>query len=186
MVEALIFAAAGFVLAWSWRLLRPRLRRRLPVSVTIDHAQPQARDVAGYLATIAARLDERPERMRVVFDSPQGITLDLETDSRLAIHVNGQRPYKLDLRQRWIADHPTPLPLKGLVIYIDPVDANRFRVNTFAPCAVKPEIIAPLALMASAGLILALPSLTGLAGGLALGFMLPGHLLRPKQQIGNH
>ena len=53
-------------------------KRRLPVTVTVDADDPRPKDVAGYLAEIAVRLDERPERMRVVFDAPSGIELDME------------------------------------------------------------------------------------------------------------
>ena len=35
-------------------------KKRLPVRVTIDADDPRPRDVARYLAEIAARLDERP------------------------------------------------------------------------------------------------------------------------------
>ena len=86
-------------------------KKRLPVRVTIDADDPRPRDVARYLAEIAARLDERPERMRIVFDAPPGVELDLEDDGRLVVRAPGHRVYRFDLRRRWIADHPVPLAL---------------------------------------------------------------------------
>lgn len=101
--------------------------RRLPVSVTAS-ASPSPGEIAGYLAQIAVRLDERPEPMRIVFDVPRGTVLDSISDGRLAIGMEGHRRKALDLRRRWIADHPMPLSLHRRVLYVDPVDANRFRV----------------------------------------------------------
>ena len=86
-------------------------KKRLPVRVTIDADDPRPRDVARYLAEIAARMDERPERMRIVFDAPPGVELDLEEDGRLVVRVPGRRAHRFDLRHRWIADHPVPLSL---------------------------------------------------------------------------
>lgn len=169
MVEILLSAAASFATVWLWRLLHLISDRRLPVTVTIDAKHPRAKIIAGYLAEIAARLDERPESMQVTFKSPGGVSLDLERDSRLVIHVTGQHPAKLDLRRRWIADHPVPIQLKGLVLYINPVDSNRFRVNNRRPIMIPPWTAIPLSLAASAGLMLAMPWLTGLAIGSALG-----------------
>ena len=114
--------------------------KRLPVTVTVDADNPRTEDVARYIAEIAARLDERPEPMRVVFDAPHGLELDLESDGRMAIRLPGRRTCRFDLRRRWIAEHPVPFQLgphargvlrlrRKAVLYIDPVDANRFRVT---------------------------------------------------------
>ena len=110
----------------TWPLRR---ERRLPVTVTIDADNPEPKEIAGYLAEIAARLDERPERMRVRFVSPCGVSLDIVSDGRLSICVAGRRPYRFSLRRRWIADHSVPLELKDAVLLVDPVDAGRFRVR---------------------------------------------------------
>ena len=112
MAQAAVWIAC-FVLGLAMpQVVRMLLRKkRLPVRVTIDADDPRPRDVARYLAEIAARLDERPERMRIVFDAPPGVELDLEDDGRLVVRVPGRRAYRFDLRHRWIADHPVPLSL---------------------------------------------------------------------------
>lgn len=146
-------------------------KRRLPVTVTVDADAPRPKDVAGYLAEIAVRLDERPERMRVVFDAPPGIELDLEPDGRLAVRVEGRRAYRLDLRRRWIADHPVPLPLgsSGPVLYIDPVDKGRFRVSDRRPGHVPRAAAWILCLVAIAAAIMFSPELLVTAVGGACG-----------------
>ena len=105
---------------------------RLPVTVTASE-RATAAEIAAYLAQIAARLDERPEPMRIVFTVPPGTQLDLRKDGRFVVRVPGSRPKTLDLRRRWIADHPVPLALHHAVLYADPVDANRFRVFSRGP-----------------------------------------------------
>ena len=114
--------------------------KRLPVTVTVDADDPRPEDVAKYLAEIAARLDERPGPMRVEFDAPPGLELDIEEDGRMAVRMPGRRTCRFGLRRRWVADHPLPFKLgpriggilrlrRKAVLYIDPVDANRFRVS---------------------------------------------------------
>ena len=158
---------AGVVLPWTaWMLFR---KKRLPVAVMVDAAGPRPADVARYLAEIAARLDAQPECMRVVFDAPAGVLLDMEPDGRMAVHVPGRRTYRFDLRRRWIADHPVPLDLgngrlSGLrlifrarrrhVLYIDPVDANRFRVSDRLPFALPVACYVVLSLTAVVAVIL--------------------------------
>ena len=101
--------------------------RRQRVTVTIDPAQPRPKDIARYLGEIAAHLAERPERLRIAFDSPPGITLDLAATGELVIQVMRHPPYRFALRG-WIADHPVPLALKDAVLYADPAAGGRFRV----------------------------------------------------------
>ena len=55
------------VLPWALRLWRAR-RWGLPVRITVDPDNPSAAALADYFATVARRLDERPERMRLVID----------------------------------------------------------------------------------------------------------------------
>ena len=132
------------------RFLRGLIRRRLPVAVRMDETDPSPRDMAGYLLQIAARLDERPEKMRVEIYAPAGTTLDLCEDGRMAVRIPGRKTHFFFMRRRWIADHPVPLPLfregrrrKPAVLLIDPVDANRFRVRlpVFRRCA-APDALA--------------------------------------------
>ena len=173
-------------------------KKRLPVRVTIDADDPRPRDVARYLAEIAARLDERPERMRIVFDAPPGVELDLEDDGRLVVRVPGRRPYRFDLRHRWIADHPVPLslaprqlllgtplrpltplkalmPLGPLILFVDPVDGNRFRVTDRLSCRVPPAVYFALSLVAVVGVLLFSPELLLVVTGTAFGCALLKH-----------
>lgn len=102
----------------------------LPVRITIDPDDPQPKDVAEYFAAVARRLDEEPQAMRVVVAAPRGVVLDMDDQGRLLLRVAGRRPAVLDVRRRWIADHPVPLDLAGCTtLMIRPVDANRFRVK---------------------------------------------------------
>ena len=158
-------------------------KKRLPVRVTIDADDPRPRDVARYLAEIAARLDERPERMRIVFDAPPGVELDLEDDGRFVVRVPGHRAHRFDLRRRWIADHPVPLalsprpllslrllrPLRPLTLFVDPVDGNRFRVTDRLPFRAPPAVYFALSLVAVVGVLLFSPELLLAVTGVALG-----------------
>ena len=180
---------AGALAPWMlWRLLR---RRRLPVTVTVDADDPRPGDVARYLAEIAARLDANPERMRIVVDAPEGMSLDIEPDGRMAVRMPGRRTCRFDLRRRWIADHPVPLPLghgapsrlagmfrrrRHPVFYVDPVDGNRFRVTDRLPFAVPIAACALLSLMAALAVVLVSPSLLAGVLGVAAGCVLCARL----------
>ena len=213
MAQAAVWIAC-FVLGLAMpQMVRMLLRKkRLPVRVTIDADDPRPRDVARYLAEIAARLDERPERMRIVFDAPSGVELDLEDDGRLVVRVPGRRPYRFDLRHRWIADHPVPLslaprqlllgrlgplrrlgplkllrplkalkplkalrPLRPLILFLDPVDGNRFRVTDRLTCRVPPAVYFALSLVAVVGVLLFSPELLLVVTGTAFGCALLKH-----------
>jgi hypothetical protein len=201
MAQAAVWIAC-FVLGLAMpQVVRMLLRKkRLPVRVTIDADDPRPRDVARYLAEIAARLDERPERMRIVFDAPSGVELDLEDDGRLVVRVPGRRAYRFDLRHRWIADHPVPLslaprqlllgrlgplkllrPLKALkllrplILLVDPVDGNRFRVTDRLACHVPIAVYFALSLVAVVGVLLFSPELLLVVTGIALGCALLKH-----------
>ena len=189
------------------QVVRMLLRKeRLPVRVTIDADDPRPRDVARYLAEIAARLDERPERMRIVFDAPPSVELDLEDDGRFVVRAPGHRAHRFDLRHRWIADHPVPLslaprqlllgrlgplrrlgplkllrplkalkplkalrPLKSLILFVDPVDGNRFRVTDRQAYRVSRAVYFALSLVAVVGVLLFSPELLLAVTGVALG-----------------
>lgn len=113
------------------------LRRILPVTVQLDPDDPSPEHFAECLAQVAARLDERPERMRLVIRGAAkgGLPVVMDSvDSGAAFRITcgAHRPRRLDLRRRWIAEHPLPLvvrPGRPTVLYVAPVDANRFRVS---------------------------------------------------------
>ena len=151
-----------------------RLRRwGLPVRVVVDPDDPRPEAVAGYLAEIARRLDERPGNLRVVFDGRnvrnRAVSLDVDADRALRVKVDGHRPHRLDLRGRWIPDHPVPLDLRRAVLYVKPVDANRFRVATSVPFSAPVVLHACASLVAAAGLVWLQPEALATALGWALG-----------------
>lgn len=112
-------------------------RRILPVTVQLDPDDPSPEHFAECLAQVAARLDERPERMRLVIrGAAKGglpVVMDaVDSGAAFRITCGSHRPRRLDLRRRWIAEHPLPLVIKPgrpTVLYVAPVDSNRFRVS---------------------------------------------------------
>ena len=173
---ALLPLLLAFVQMWRWGLA---------VHVWVDPEDPSAEEIAGYLAEIARRLDERPERMRIVFEGRnrerRGISLDLRADRCLVVHVDGQRPKAVDLRARWIADHPVPLDLHHAVLYVEPVDANRFRVISALPFALPLVVYVACSLVATVGLVLLIPELVAAALGLPFGVL----LVKPLRHMEN-
>ena len=180
-VLAICFAAgAGF--PWlAWMMFRAK---RLPVAVIVDDDDPRPSDVARYFAEIAARLDERPEKMRVVLTAPAGMALDIGSDGRLAVLLPGCRTCRFELRRRWIADHPVPFdlgprtlprpfrwlcPLRPAVLYIDPVDSNRFRVSSCRRHSVPFASYAFLSLAVALAIVLVSPLLASVALGMLSG-----------------
>ena len=137
IIAVLALLAAG-ALASRALAARIRSRRCLPVTIQLDPDDPSPRHFAECLAQVAARLDERPERMRLVIRGADagGMPVVLDSvDGGAAFRITSgtHRPRRLDLRRRWIAEHPLPLeirPGKPVVLYITPVDANRFRVSS--------------------------------------------------------
>lgn len=166
-------------------LLGLRLRRwGLPVRVKVDPDDPSPEAIGGYLAEIAQRLDARPERMRIVFDGrtaqKHALALDVGADRALRISMDGGRPHRLDLRARWIADHPVPLDLRRAVLYVEPVEANRFRVMTRVPFSVPPFVYVVCSLVATLGVVRLSPELLAVALGLATGCALVAALGKVK------
>lgn len=154
LIVALFFVPLLLPLLVKWWRLR---RWGLPVRVVVDPEDPRPDDIARYLAEIACRLDERPERMRIVFDGRntknRAIHLDVESDRALRVAVDGHRPARVDLRGRWIADHPIPLRLRKIVLYVEPVDANRFRMMADVPFSIHPVCFVVCSLIATWGLV---------------------------------
>ena len=177
-----VWFVVGLVVPWViWKFSR---KKRLPVTVTVDADDPRPADVARYFAEIAVRLDEHPERMRIVVDAPEGMALDLEPDGRMAICMPGRRTFHFDLRRRWIAEHPVPFHLGSggtsrlarifrsrrlPVLYVDPVDANRFRVTDRLPFAVPLAACVSLSLMATIAAVLVSPQLLAFVLGVLAG-----------------
>lgn len=170
LVIALFTVSASLPLLLRWWRMR---RWGLPVRVVADPDDPRPGDICGYLAEIARRLDERPERMRVVFDgrnsADRAIALDLGADGELRVSVEGRRAKGVDLRGRWIADHPVPLPLERAVLYVDPVDGNRFRVMSGIPFAVPPYVYAASSVAATIGVVCLSPEIVFSVVGLCVG-----------------
>ncbi len=168
-VLAGVLAAA---LPWALRLWRER-RWGLPARITVDPDHPSADALAEYFATVARRLDERPERMRLVIDgrttARRALTLDFRPDGAMCAWVEGDEPKRFSLRRRWIPDHPVPLDLRACRLWIEPVDANRFRVMDRVPFRVPGGVYALCALLATAGAVWLAPECLAAAVGLASG-----------------
>lgn len=172
-----IFLALPFVARW-WQLRR----WGLPVRIVVDPDDPRPAAIAGYLAEVACRLDERPERMRLVIEAAnadgRAISLDFTPEGAMAVSVEGHRTKKMDLRRRWIPEHPVPLVLwsrrrrRKVRLYVDPVDANRFRVMSAVPHLAPAWLYVACSLIATAGAILVSPECVAVALGLALGLCL--------------
>ncbi len=169
---AIIAGLASFALPWTVRLWRAR-RWGLPVRIKVDPDAPSAEDIAGYFATLAQRLDERPERMSLIIDGRtadrRAIALDFLQDGSMRIDVEGDSPKRLNLRRRWIPDHDVPLDLRSCRLWIEPVDANRFRVMDALPFRVNPAIYVLCSLLATVGVVCLSPECLAVAVGLASG-----------------
>ena len=145
----------------------------MPVRITVDPDAPSADAIVGYFAAVARRLDERPERMSVVIDGRTAgrcaIALDFTPGGLMRVTVEGGEPKEFGLRGRWIPDHPVPLDLRSCRLWIEPVDANRFRVMDAPPFRVPVAIYATCSLLAAFGAVFTLPECLACAAGLAAG-----------------
>ena len=177
VVLSIFAGVAALALPWVVRLWRTR-RWGLPVRIRVDPDAPSADAIAGYFAAVARRLDERPERMSLVIDGRtadrRAITLDFTPDGSMCVTVEGDEPKKFGLRSRWIPDHPVPLKLRSCRLWIEPVDANRFRVMSSVPWAAPPWLYVACSLLATAGAIVVSPECVVVAIGLTLGLCLAG------------
>ena len=164
-----IFATA---LPWALRFWRA-WRWGLPARITVDPDAPSAAALAEYFATVARRLDEHPERMRLVIDgrtaARRALTLDFLPDGEMCACVEGEPPKRFSLRRRWIPDHPVPLDLRACRLWIEPVEANRFRVMDRVPFRVPGGVYAVCALLAVVSAIWLVPECLAVAIGLAVG-----------------
>lgn len=171
--------AVPFAVRW-WRLRR----WGLPVRIIVDPDDPTPSAIAAYLAEVACRLDERPERMRLVIEASnaegRAVALDFTPTGEMVVSVDGHRSKKMSLRHRWIPEHPVPLVLwsrrqkRKVRLYVDPVDANRFRVMSAVPCPVPAGLYVACSLLATVGAILVSPECLTVALGLTLGLWAAG------------
>lgn len=163
-----------FLLPWAVRWGRRR-RWGKPVTLSLDPDDADPSRVAACLVEIARHLDASPERLSLVVrtDGRQRAVpvLDVDPgDRRLVVRAEGRTPKRVDLRGRWIPDHAVPLPLtRGLRLYFEPVDANRFRVLPAPPFRVPLALHVACSLLATAGVIWVVPEALAVAVGLALG-----------------
>ena len=172
-----ICSALPFAVRW-WRLRR----WGLPVRIVVDPDDPTPTVIARYLAEVACRLDERPERMRLTVEAvnagDRAISLDFTPEGEMVVSVEGCRSKKMDLRRRWVPEHPVPLVLwsrkrrRNVRLYVDPVDANRFRVMSSVPCLVPSWLYVACSLLATLGAIIVSPECITVALGLTLGLCL--------------
>ncbi len=172
----LSISAMAPVMALWWRCRR----WGLPVRICVDPSTVTPAVMAGYLAEVARRLDERPERMRLAFDAtrPVGrkIVLDFTPHDEMTVSVEGHRRKKFGLRRRWIPEHPVPLDLwpsrdrrRGVSLFIEPVDGNRFRVMAFVPCPSPVPVLAASSFLATLAAIFLSMECAAMAAGLLAG-----------------
>lgn len=185
LASSAVLMAASFAAPFFARAVKSR-RGWEPVRVVFDVEQRCPEFVARIWATVAQSLDERPRRLRAVVEPcgevGRNVAMDWERDGRIAIRVDGAPVKRMDLRGRWIPDHPVPLLLtrtgifrrrrhRKRLLFFAPVDANRFRVS------LRPEFRAPAWLfavcsaVATAGVVFVAPECVAAAAGLALGLV---------------
>ena len=133
---------------------------RLPVHIWIREENARSEELAGYLVELARHLDERPQAMRLIVESSVPAAIDFDpSDGNPVAKVRGDAA-KLDIRHRWIPEHPVPLELgsesgkpRRTVLLIDPVDGNRFRVRSRCCPAVPRGMYAAFAVVATVTVI---------------------------------
>ena len=134
---------------------------RLPVHIWIREENATPEELAGYFTEIARRLDAHPQKMRLMIESSVPAVLDFDpSDGEPVVSVGG-RTHKFSLRHRWLPEHPVPLPLghvpasakKCVVLLIDPVEDNRFRVRSRRVLRVPRSLYALFALVTVAAVI---------------------------------
>lgn len=144
-----------------------------PVRILSDE-RVSASDMAGYLAEVARHLDERPRRLRITFRhavrTVGPLTLDFTTDRKIAVTDGTGGTHVLDLRGRWIPEHPVPLRLgRRTRLYVEPTDGNRFRVRTYPSFPVPPAVWILCSAVAACGAALFSPTCFLAALGAAAG-----------------
>ena len=134
---------------------------RVPVHIWIREENATPEELAGYFTELARRLDAHPQKMRLMIESSVPAVLDFDpADGEPVVSVGGQTQ-KFSLRHRWLPEHPVPLPLgpvpasakKCVVLLIDPIDGNRFRVRSRRVFWVPRSLYALFAVVAVAAVI---------------------------------
>ena len=170
---------------------------RLPVHIWIREENATPEEVAGYFTELARRLDAHPQKMRLVIESSVPAVLDFDpSDGEPVVSVGGLSQ-KFSLRHRWLPEHPVPLPLgfpasslrsvpnkslrlsrfarrlfpkRRLVLLIDPVDGNRFRVRSRCTLRVPHGLYAIFAIVAVVAVVTLHPLALAFAVLLLIGF----------------
>ncbi len=177
--------AASFAAPFLARAVKARRGwERVLVAFDAERCSPEF--VARSWATVAQSLDERPRRLRAVVEPcgevGRNVSMDWERDGRIAIRVDGTSVKRMDLRGRWIPDHPVPLPLthpghfrrrrhRKLRLFFAPVDANRFRVSLRPDFRAPAWLFAVCSAVAATGVVFVVPECLAAAAGLALGLV---------------
>lgn len=146
---------------------------RLPVHMWIKESNATPGEVAECFTELARRLDERPQRMRLVVESTVPASLDIDpSDGRLVASVGGGS-VKFDLRHRWLPEHPVPLEFgrRPVVLLIDPIDGNRFRVRARRRFPVPGWAFPILAVSASVAVVTLHPAAVSVAVLAAAAFL---------------
>lgn len=105
---------------------------RLPVHIWIRDENSSPDEIAGCFLELARRLDERPRKMRLVVESTVPASLDFDPKDGNPFVSAGGSMRKFSMRRRWLPEHPVPLEFgpNPVVLLIDPIDGNRFRVSS--------------------------------------------------------
>ena len=105
---------------------------RLPVHIWIREENADPAEIAGYFTAIAQRLDERPQKMRLVVESSVPVLLDFDPKDGNPLVKSAGGVRRFAIRRRWLPEHPVPLEFgrRPVVLLVDPLDGNRFRVRS--------------------------------------------------------
>ena len=141
--------------------------------VSCYSSDPEPKDIAGYLIEIAQYLDECPKRLRVEFhiqdELNHPVMLDFTADGKMRLTVAERKEQIFGLRSRWIAEHLVPLVLNRAVLYIEPVEAGRFRVFLAPPRSLPTWLLVLDCICATVGVITLSPELMATAIAITIG-----------------
>lgn len=138
---------------------------RLPVHIWIREENASPDEIAGYFVELARRLDGHPQRMRLVVESTVPASLDFDPEDGNPVVAAGGSVRKFDIRHRWLPEHTVPLNFgrSPVVLLVDPIDGNRFRVRSEIRMLMPRWIYALLALSATVAAITFHPAAVAVA-----------------------